>query len=209
MIWTIFLAGFLPQACMVAQLVTLVLLGRVLARRDRVLPPGLARHSCYWLIIAPGLELMFYGGLLGEACGYASNPHFLAFMREEGAICAAAAWVVLAICFCAQMADMRRLYAPWRGLVLTIAMAALAGMLLGTYLTSLPGNLSLLFTHSYGAAKARPWDVAGVAWFNVLAFAIPTLPLVGLLMLTVHLARARAARTDEADGAEPNGTGER
>jgi len=209
MLWPILLGVTLPLACMVAQVVTLVLLGRVLARRDRLLPAGLARHFCYWLIIAPGLELMFYGGLLGAAGGYPDEPHFLEFMQEEGAIYAAAAWVVLAICFCVQMSDTRRLYTGWRGLVVTIAMAALAGMLSGTYLACLPGSLSRLLDYAFRSATS--WEMAGLAWLNVVTFAIPTLPLLGLLMLIVHVARVRAALACEAEArdAGPDETGER
>jgi len=153
---------------------------------------------------------MFYGGLLGPASRYPNKPRFLEFMWEEGSIYAAAAWVVLATYFCVQMADMRRIYVRLRGLVVTIAMAALAGVLSGTYLTSLPRNLSRLLTYGYGVAMARPWDMAGLAWFNVLAFAIPTLPLLGLLMLIVHVARVRAARAGQAEpcDAGPDRTGE-
>jgi len=179
-----------------------VLIGLVLSIRRGAgpLPGRLARQFGIWLVVAPGIEMLFYGSLVCGLTGYSSDP-FLRFMQGAGGHIAAAAWVLLAVPMCLMLADPRRLIRRRRVLAVPAAMALLAVTQSGSMVASMV--LDVVDRGGLGQMLQGHWMiVGGIAVLSVIGLLVSAVPLLGMVMLIVHSARARSGPTPATSGGD-------
>jgi len=180
----------LPLVCMVVQGITLGRMVMLLARRGQAISSGLARSFGIWLILAPGIELIFYQGLLDAIAGPASRPGLLEALGDEGVVIGSIAWIALSVWLCRLLVEPEKLYRHRRDIAPMICLALLAATFSITYMGYLAGALPYLFDASGGL-----WITALLAGMHGLAFIIPMAPLAGLVLMLIHVAQVRATRT--------------
>jgi len=181
-----------PLAIVIAQMVTLIRLGMVMRRgRGQIMSARLGRHFGIWLVVGSAMEMVVYGSLICGVTGY-SGDAIGQFMQAHGAAWTTVAWTCLAIPLCWMLVDPRRLVRTGWATALLAAMAVLAGAVSGSQIASLAGAVAA--RGGLDRLLRDDWViVAQVGAMSAIIFAATALPMVGMILLIVHVGRARQA----------------
>jgi len=187
-----------PLGILAAQVLVLIGLGSAFRRPARPLPAQLARYFGIWLVVAPGLELVFYGNLVCGLTGYGGDP-VLRFMQEYGGFCIAAAWVFLAVPMSVLLVAPARLVRRRAALAVPAAMALLAAVLSASHVASLAGEVAA--RGGLGQLLRGHWATIGsMIALSVIALLVTAVPLLAMILLIVHSVRARRAAQASTKG---------
>jgi len=179
----------------IAQTRMLLRLIRLLRQPGRIAQFGLAASCVVTLCILPGLMLLLLAALLVAGGGVSDdggNPLALMTFTRYGAAFALCSWVVMTIWF---RHIVRRDLAIYREPVALVPVVIMSLICLN-YVASVAWKVasSILAAGSLTSLGQLPLEVCVMA---AILFYVPAAPLAGFVLLIVHVARVRAAKTWE------------
>lgn len=186
-----------------AQTSTLRKLIRLLRRPGQMVQGNLATGSVVTLCVLPGLALLILTGIVWALASIGGggldtmNPLILLTFTPYGVLFALCSWAAMTVWFSMIIASRRSLYRGPQSLVPMVILALICltfSLAIGWTLA-----MGILLNSSLITALAS-WEELVAGLMLVFVFYIPTAPLVGFVLLIIHVARMLPSGKPIANG---------